>query len=231
MKGRRDIPGLILFLMLFIWTAAPAAAQDNGASGPAAGQLNRIYAVGDKWALYGMPQGARLDKAAFEALVTQIKDTKFQTVHTQVVVIISDSNIEGTIGLVEKRGLRVSSQFVDSGASPAAYDVWHTVGYNTTPDKIYSDFQENIVYSENTYRDLPLTFTGTVRRVGKDEKGEVFLEFAIKSKIGLFCYPWGGAPQAVDLPALRAGDKLKVSGQFTEMTPDGPMLRGCLFSR
>ena len=225
------MPVLILFLILIVGPAGLAAAQETGPSGPAADRLNRIYSVGDKWALYGMPQAARLDRAAFDSLVAQVKDTKFSTVHTQVVVIISDSNIEGTIGLIEKRGLRVSSLYVDSAGSPAAYDVWHTVGYNTTPDRIYSDFQENIIYSENTYRDLPLTFNGTVRRVGKDEKGEVFIEFAVRTKVGLVCYPWGGAPQAVDLPALRSGDKLKVSGQFTEMLPEGPKLRGCLFSR
>jgi hypothetical protein len=35
----------------------------------------------------------------------------------------------------------------------------------------------------------------------------------------------------VDLRALRTGDRLRVSGQFTEISSQGLKLRSCLFSR
>ncbi len=221
----------VLALILNLALAPPAPAQDPVAESLTDAGLNLVFFVDNKWAMYGAPQTGRIDKSAFEALVTRVKNLKFPSTVTQIVVMVHDSEAEGTIGLVEKRGLQVSSQFVDAGGV-GPYDIWHAVGYSVNPDKVLTDFQENVLAAEGTYHDLPLTFSGQVRRVGKDAGGQVFVEFALRSPVGgLVCYPWAEAPQRVDLRSLRSGDRLKVSGQFTEVADNYIKLRGCLFSR
>ncbi|MDR1044565.1 MAG: hypothetical protein LBP33_05530 [Candidatus Adiutrix sp.] len=229
-----------LFLFIFFLIAVPAAlAQENapspapglGVQGPAAPALNRIFSVGDQWSLYGMPQDGRLSREAFENIVAQVRHSTFDSTVVQVVVILRDSEVGGTLGLVEKRGRRAAGLFVEEGG-PGPYDVWHAVGYNSSPERIVTDCQENILAAEEVYKDLPLTFVGTVKRVSKDAAGRIFVEFSIKyQNIDLACYPWEDAPQAVDLRALRTGDRLRVSGQFTEISSQGLKLRSCLFSR
>ena len=193
--------------------------------------LNLLFFVGHKWALYGAPRESRLDQAAFEDLAKSIRDIKFPSSTTQVVVMVRDTQVEGTIGLVEKRGLRVSSLLVQPhGSGP--FEVWHKVGYRVSPDKIVSDFQGNILAAEATYRDLPVTFTGQVKRVGKDPGGQVFVEMDIKSSGASFlCYPWAELPQQVELNTLRSGDRLETSGQFAEFSNNTVKIRSCLFTR
>jgi len=227
---------VVLLAILFLGlTQAPALAQDQAQpappANPAAAGLNLIFFVDNKWAMYGAPQDSRLDKEAFEALVNQIKSAKFASALTQVVVILRDSEVEGTLGLIEKRGTRATGLLVEEGG-PSPYDIWHRVGYQILPDKIINDFNENILSAEKNYRDLPIIFDGVVKRVGKDSAGHVFVEFVVKQQgAGLICYPWPEAPQMVELSALRSGDRLRVSGQFTEISDQLVKLRGCLFSR
>ncbi len=219
------------FALITGLSASPLLAQNKGAEGPAAAGLNPIFSVGNKWTLYGAPQVGRLSREEFDSLITDIRDTKFSSAIVQVVVIIRDSQVEGTIGLVEKRGRRAAGLFVD-GDKAGPYDVWHAVGYNNSPEKILSDCQENVLAAEETYRDLPVTFSAPVKKVAKDNSGDIYIEFSIKNQdISLICYPWENAPQRVDLPSLRSGDRLKVSGQFTEYGIEHIKLRGCLFSR
>lgn len=208
-------------------TAAPPAALD----GPTAAGLNLIYFVGDKWAMYGAPQEVRLSREAFDEMITRVRDIKFPSSVTQVVVIMRDSDVEGTIGLIEKRGLRAAGAYVgDDGTGP--YDIWHNVGYSVTPEKLIGDFHENILAAEAIYRDLPVNFIGTVSRVTRDQDGGVFIEFSVKSHSTIVaCYPWAEAPQRAPLNSLRNGDRVRVSGQFTEFDGSSVKLRGCLFSR
>ena len=236
----RDLMRLALAILILISMIAAgplALAQEGlsapakGADGPVAPALNLIFSVGDKWSLYGLPQDSRLSKEAFENIIAQVRDTRFDSTVAQVVVILRNSEVGGTLGLVEKRGRRAAGLFVEEGG-PGPYDVWHAVGFNSTPERIVTDCQENILAAEEVYKDLPLTFTGTVKRVAKDAAGRIFVEFSIKyQNIDLACYPWEDAPQAVDLRGLRTGDRLKVSGQFTEISNEGLKLRSCLFSR
>jgi len=231
-------PGLFLmryfFLaLLLIFALCPGVlqAQNKGAEGPAAAGLNPIFSVGTQWTLYGAPQKERLGKAEFEAIIADVRDTKFSSAIVQVVVILRDSQVEGTIGLVEKRGRRAAGLLVEPGGA-GPYDVWHAVGYNRSPEKILSDCRENVLAAEDTYRDLPVSFTAKVQRVAKDPSGDLFVEFSIKNQdMTLRCYPWENAPQRIDLPSLRTGDQLKVSGQFTQYGAEYIKLRGCLFSR
>lgn len=226
-------PVVLLAVLLLSLSQALAQAQEPLPSEPASvtDGLNLIFFVDNKWAMYGAPQGGRLDKAAFEALVSRVKSAKFASALTQVVVILRDSEVEGTLGLIEKRGARVSGHFVEEGG-PGPYDIWHLVGHQVLPDKIISDFNENILSAEKIYRDLPILFDGQVKRVAKDGAGHVFVEFMVKQPgAGLVCYPWPEAPQKVDLSSLRSGDRLRVSGQFTDISDSLLQLRGCLFSR
>lgn len=226
----------VLFLgLLQSLLQTPALAQDQtqetSPANPAAADLNLIFFVDNKWAMYGAPQDSQLDKAAFEALVKRIKSVRFASALTQVVVIRRDSELEGTLGLIEKRAARTTGLLVEAGG-PGPYDIWHLVGHQILPDKIVNDFNENILAAEKNYRDLPVLFDGVVKRVGKDSAGQVFVEFALKQQgAGLACYPWPEAPQMVELSALRSGDRLRVSGQFTEISDQLVKLRGCLFSR
>lgn len=226
---------VLLTVLLLALAQASALAQDKvqelPPANPAAAGLNLIFFVDNKWAMYGAPQETRLDKAAFEALVNRIKGIKFASAVTQVVVILHDSEVDGTLGLIEKRGVRAAGYFVEEGG-PGPYDIWHSVGHQILPDKIINDFHENILAAETTYRDLPVIFDGVVKRVGKDSAGNVFVEFVVKQQgSGLVCYPWPEAPQKAELSALRSGDRLRVSGQFTELSDGLVKLRGCLFSR
>ena len=219
-------------VILIVGSTGQSWAQGKGVEGPAAEELNLIYAVGNQWALYGALQEARIDQAAFEAIVERVKNSKFNTLTTQVVVIIRDSDTEGTLGLIEKRSNRRTSGTMVSDESYTAFDAWHQVGCNVTPDKVIADHLENILAAEELYKDLPIVFTGSVKRVGKDQRGDVYVEFVTRyPEVGAFCYPWQEAPQKIDLKTLKASDKLKVSGQFTELSSEGLKLRGCLFSR
>lgn len=220
---------ILMIIILIILAPVPAMAQGAGPGSPIAG-LNLIFFVENKWAMYGAPQDHHLTRGEFEALLNRIRETRFPSVVTQVVVMLRDSEVEGTLGLIEKRGLRAAGIYVgENGVGP--YDIWHTVGYQINPDKLLTDFHENVLAAEATYRDLPVVFEGQVKRVGKDNAGQVFVEFEVKQPGGLICYPWPEAPQVVGLSSLRGGDRLKVTGQFTEMSDNTARLRGCLFSR
>ena len=222
-------------ILLALLLAAPAWAQPGrGVDGPAAPGLNRTFAVGQRWAMYGAPQPTRLDRAGFEALVNEIRNTRFDTSVTQVVVIVRDSDVDGTIGLVERRGIKATGWFVEEDGSFSVYDLWHAVGYQTTPEQIMTDHLENILAAEELYPDLPLILTAQVKRVARDAKGDLFVEFMVGNRYpeaALACYPWAGAPQRIDLRTLKSGDRLKASGQFTEFSNGSLKLRGCLFSR
>ena len=222
-----------MILLLNLGSAPVAQAQaGRGASGPAAAELNRTFVFESKWAMYGAPQETRLDEAGFNQLAARVGQTNFAAGHVQVVVIMRGADASGTIGLIEKRGKRLGSVFVKAGDRDV-YDIWHKIGYRTSPDRVSADFRENILAAEEVYRDLPLTFNGTVRSVAKDERGDIYVEFLIKGRdAGLRCYPWQGAPQGVDLRELKAGGKVQTSGQFTSYGDDGTIkMRGCLFRR
>jgi hypothetical protein len=181
--------------------------------------------------MYGAPQSGRLTREDFEVLAKAVGATQFAAEDVQVMVIVRDSDVQGTIGLVEKRNQRLTSAFVTPDG-PSAFELWHRVGYHRKPEKILADCQENILAAEETYRDLPLLFTGTAKRVAKDDRGRVFVEFGLRhSDLTLACYPWPEAPQGLDLKDLKAGQRLDVSGQFTEYYSGGLKLRDCLFSR
>lgn len=231
MRAMLVLPVMLLMSCLL---GAPAAAQSGrGAEGPAAGGLNRTFAFGDRWAMYGAPQPGRLSREAFEALVDQVRKTRFEFLVTQVVVIVRDGDVDATLGLIEKRRYKTTSLFVGEDGI-TTYDVWHAVGYPIEPEKILQDCLENILAAEERYRDLPVTFTGQVGRVTRDAKGELYVEFSISARRPehtLACYPWAGAGQHVDLPALKSGDKLRVSGQFAAFTDGNLRMKGCLFSR
>ncbi|MDL2259664.1 OB-fold putative lipoprotein [Deltaproteobacteria bacterium OttesenSCG-928-K17] len=230
----RFLPTLIL--AVFITLVTPWAAGAQGAppvtpDGPTAAGLNLIYFVSDKWAMYGAPQEVRLSREAFDEMIVRVRDMKFPSAVTQVVVIMRDSDVDGTIGLIEKRGLRAAGAYVGDG-STGPYDVWHNVGYTVTTEKIIADFHENILAAESVYRDLPVNFIGTVGRVTRDDKSAVYVEFTDKSHSSVVaCYPWAEAPQRAAVNSLRNGDRVRVSGQFTEFDGNTVKLRGCLFSR
>lgn len=229
----RFISALVMILSLLLGLASAVWAQaGRGAGGPAAVEINRTFAFSDKWAMYGAPQEARLTEEGFNQLVARIGRTRFAANQVQIVVIMRGADASGTIGLIEKRGKRLESFFVKVGDQDI-YGIWHKIGYRTSPDRISADFRENVLSAEEAYRDLPITFNGTVRTVAKDERGEIYVDFLIKGRdAGLRCYPWQGAPQGLDIRDMKAGGKVQTSGQFTSFSEDGTIkLRGCLFSR
>jgi len=229
----RFISVLAMVLLLNLGPVSAVRAQaGRGASGPAAAEINRTFAFSDKWAMYGAPQETRLDEEGFNQLAARVGRTSFAANQVQIVVIMRGADASGTIGLIEKRGKRLASVFLKAGDQDV-YDIWHKVGYRTSPDRLSADFRENVLAAEEAYRDLPITFNGTVRAVAKDERGEIYVEFLIKGRdAGLRCYPWQGAPQGFDLRDMRSGGKVQVSGQFTSYSDDGTIkMRGCLFSR
>ena len=224
---------MLAILSLHLGPASAVWAQaGRGAGGPAAAEINRTFAFSDKWAMYGAPQETRLDEEGFNQLAARVGRTDFAANQVQIVVIMRGADATGTIGLIEKRGKRLASVYLKSGDRDV-YDLWHKVGYRTSPDRISADFRENVLAAEEAYKDLPITFNGTVRSVAKDERGEIYVEFLIKGRdAGLRCYPWPGAPQRLDLRDMRSGGKALASGQFTSYGEDGTIkLRGCLFSR
>lgn len=207
------------------------SAQDKEAEGPAADLINLTFAVPGQWAMYGAPQDKALDEKGFQVLATAVKDTKFAYPLVQVVVILRNAEAEGTLGLIEKRGKRLASVMVEEGGA-SVYSIWHDIGYSTSPERMFGEHAENILAAEEKYRNLPVLFYGAVRRVAKDAGGEAYVEFIIRhTNVPLICYPWLGAPQAADIKNLKAGDRLRVSGQFADWSPEGLKVRGCLFSR
>lgn len=222
--------GLVLLGAAF--SALPLYAADNGAEGPAAEGLNVTFAVEGQWVMYGAPQDKKVTREEFEALAEQIKETRFIYPVVQIVVILRNADAEGTLGLIDKRGRKMSTAFVEAEGT-SIYGVWHEVGYSTSPERMLAEHQENVLAAEEKYADLPVLFLGAVRRVAKDSKGDVYVDFSIRhTDSSLSCYPWEGAPQGISLKNLKAGDRLKVSGQFTEWSAEeGLKLRGCLFSR
>jgi len=223
---------LVWAAILGLAWAAPASAQTPaiGADGPAAPGLHRTFQVGTAWAMYGAPQFERLSRADFDKLAEEIEATKFAADDVQVVVIQRGTDAGGTIGLVEKRGRKFTRLFVDPDG-PTAFDVWRRVGHRQTPERILADFRENVLAAEDIYRDLPLNFTGQVKRVARNDRGEAFVEFSIRrTDLTLACHPWPEAPQLVDPRLLKAGQRLDVAGQFAEYNQAGLKLHSCLFS-
>ena len=217
--------------LVFLAISPGLAAQGNGAEGPAANLINLTFAVKGQWAMYGAPQEKFLDEQEFQALVEAVRNTKFAHPLVQVVVILRNAEAEGTLGLIEKSGKRLSSVMVEEGRANV-YSIWHDIGYSTSPEKMLAEHVENIVAAEEKYRNLPVLLYGAVNRVAKDAGGEAYVEFNIRhTTTPLICYPWQGAPQAVELKDIKSGDRLRVSGQFNEWSAEGLKLRGCLFSK
>jgi hypothetical protein len=226
------VPGLAAVAALGLLWAAAASAQPagKGAEGPAASGLHRTFWLGTAWAMYGAPQAARLSREEFDNLATTIEVTKFAADNVQVVVIVRGTDAGGTIGLVEKRGRKFTRLFVEPDG-PTAFDVWRRVGYRLTPERILADYRENVLAAEDLYRDMPIQFTGQVRRVARNDRGEAFVEFGIRrTDMTLACHPWPDAPQLVDIRTLKAGQRLEVAGQFAEYNQAGLKVRSCLFS-
>ena len=221
----------VLAVMALV-SAALAQTQPSagGAEGPAAPGLHRTFWLGAAWAMYGAPQAERLSRAEFDDLAASIEATRFAADNVQVVVIVRGAEAAGTIGLVEKRGRKFTRLFVEPDG-PSAFDVWRRVGYRTTPERILADYRENVLAAEDIYRELPMQFTGQVRRVARDDQGAVSVEFSIRrTSMILACHPWPEAPQLADPRALKAGQRLDVAGQFAEYNQAGLKLMNCLFS-
>jgi hypothetical protein len=181
--------------------------------------------------MYGAPQAERLSRADFDRLAEDIQATKFAADNVQVVVIVRGAEAGGTIGLVEKQGRKFTRLFVEPGGA-TAYDVWRQVGHRLTPERILADYRENVLAAEDLYRDLPIRFTGQVKRVTRDDRGTVFVEFSIRrTDLTLACQPWPEAPQLAEPRALKSGQRLDVAGQFAGYDQDaGLKLHSCLFS-
>lgn len=220
-----------LALAVGLMASVSALAQTVSPNGPAAAWLNVVFSVGDSWAMYGAPQLKPLSESEFQALARQVEQTDFPTDVSQVLVMIRDTDVDGTLGLIEKRGKKVRAQMVAEGGQ-TAFGLWHQVGYSTSPEKMLSEHLDNILAAEDKYPNLPVLFYAPVRRVARDNNDEIYVEFAIRrTPYPLICYPWAGAPQLVDLKSLKGGDRLRVSAQFSSWSPqEGLKLRGCLFS-
>ncbi|MDL2226168.1 hypothetical protein LJB86_00715 [Deltaproteobacteria bacterium OttesenSCG-928-M10] len=223
---------ILLAGWLLVLALSPGlSAQDKGAEGPAADLINLTFAVPGQWAMYGSPQEKPLDDKEFQALAAAVRDTKFAYPLVQIVVILRNAEAEGTLGLIEKRGKRLAGVRVEEGGA-TVYSIWHDIGYSTSPERMFGEHAENILAAEEKYRNLPVLFYGAVRRVAKDAGGDAYVEFNIRhTNTPLVCYPWLGAPQAAEIKDLKAGDRLRVSGQFTDWSAEGLKVRGCLFSR
>jgi hypothetical protein len=231
---KRRLWGRSLAWAALLWLAWAAAAQaqvpEGGAEGPAAPGLHRTFRLGTLWAMYGAPQEGRLNRAEFDKLAGDVEATRFAADNVQVVVILRGADAGGTIGLVEKRGGKFTRLFAEP-EGPTAFDIWRRVGCRLTPERILADYRENILAAEDIYRDLPIQFTGQVKRVARDEQGAAFVEFSIRrTDMVLACHPWPGAPQLEDPRTLRAGQRLEVAGQFAEYNQTGLKVHSCLFS-
>jgi hypothetical protein len=181
--------------------------------------------------MYGAPQDKPLDRAEFDRLASDIEATRFAADNVQVVVILRGANAGGTIGLVEKRGRRFTRLFVEPSGGPTAFDIWRQVGCRLTPERILADYRENVLAAEDIYRNLPILFTGQVRRVARDDRGEAFVEFSLRgTNQTLACHPWPDAPQLADPRTLRSGQRLDVAGQFAEYNQAGLKVHSCLFT-
>ena len=213
------------------WAApSPAQAPAGGADGPAAPGLHRSFWLGTDWAMYGAPQVERLGRDEFGKLADEIEATRFAADNVQVVVILRGADAGGTIGLVEKRGRKFTRLFVEP-EGPTPFDIWRRVGYRLTPERILADYKENVLAAEDLYRDLPIQFTGQVKRVARDDQGAVFVEFPIRrTELTLACHPWPEAPQLADIKTLKVGQRLDVAGQFAEYNQAGLKVHSCLFS-
>jgi len=213
------------------WAVPAQAQRSHGADGPAAPGLHRTFWLDTNWAMYGAAQDDRLGRAEFDKLAGDIEATTFAADNVQVVVIVRGAEAAGTIGLVEKQGRKFSRLFVEpEGAT--AFDVWRRVGHRLTPERVLADYRENVLYADDLYKHLPIRFTGQVKRVTRDDRGEVFVEFSIRrTDLTLACQPWPDAPQLADPRTLKAGQRLDVAGQFAEYDPAaGLKLHSCLFS-
>jgi len=212
--------------------AVPALAQEppGGAAGPAAPYLHRTSRLGRVWALYGAPQAGRLDRAAFDKLADEVEATRFSTDNVQVVVIVRGAEADGTIGLLEKRGRKFSRLFVEPGGA-GVFDVWRRVGCRLTLERLLADYRENVLAADDLYLQLPIQFTGQVKRVSRDDQGATSVEFSIRrSDQILACTPMPGALQLLDPRDIRPGQRLDVAGQFVEYNQAGLRARDCLFS-
>jgi hypothetical protein len=224
--------GLVLTAAFGLSWAGTSLAQTGagGADGPAAPGLHRTFWLGAAWAMYGAPQEERLTRDQFDELAAAIEATNFAADNVQVVVIVRGADAGGTIGLVEKRGRRFTRLFVEPDG-PTAFDVWRRVGHRITPERILADHQENVLAAEDLYRNLPIQFTGQVRRVRRDDQGAVFVEFSIRrTSLTLACHPWPDALQLADPRTMKSGQRLDVAGQFAEYNQAGLKLHSCLFS-
>ena len=165
-------------------------------------------------------------------MATAIGETNFAADFVQVVVIVRGAEAEGTIGLVEKRGRKVTARLFVASDGPTPFDVWRRVGFRVHPEKILADFRKNVLAAEDYYRDLPLQFTGSVKRVTRDAQGVAVVEFAIRrTDKTVACHPWPEAPQLADPKTMKPGQRLDVAGQFAAYDPaDGLRLHSCLFS-
>jgi len=229
--GHRLAAALAFALLAWAW-ASPVPAQEppGGAAGPAAPYLHRTSRLGRVWALYGAPQAGRLDRAAFDKLAGEVEATKFSTDNVQVVVIVRGAEADGTIGLLEKRGRKFTRLFVEPGGA-GIFDVWRRVGHRLTLERILADYRDNVLAADDLYLQLPIQFTGQVKRVSRDEGGATSVEFSIRRSDRIMaCTPMPGALQLVDPRDIRAGQRLDVAGQFVEYNQDGLRARDCLFS-
>lgn len=221
----------VIFLLLLFGSSQVVAQPGPGGDIPVAGGLNKLFAVEGQWALYGAPQPGPITEADWEILVGNIRKTSFGVDLVQVVVIISDSDVEGTLGLIDRRkGRRVTTRQVgQDGSTP--YDIWRDVGYRTTARKIYVAHQENVLAIDR-YRGMPVIFSSRVRRVAFDSGGATYIELKVgnsPSDGALACYPWVGAPQLVNLTTLTEGDSIKVTCQVASFTGKTLKMTSCLF--
>lgn len=195
--------------------------------------LNLLFSVKKQWALYGAPQTRSMSSSEWEALVDHIRKARFETALVQVVVIMRDSDVKGTIGLVDRlKGRRVKTKQVGQDGA-TAYDIWRTIGYRTTARKIFNAHKENVLAIDR-YRNMPVILTSRVRRVSSDPQGLIYVELKVgrdPSDGTLSCYPWAEAPQMVDLTTLTEGDNIKVTCQIASFSGEILKMTSCLFSQ
>ncbi len=67
------------------------------------------------------PRAGRIGRAEFEALLERVRKTDFATLTVQAVVMVQGGDVEGTLGLIEKRRRKAAGLMVEKGVATALF--------------------------------------------------------------------------------------------------------------
>ena len=182
--------------------------------------------VDGEWAQYG---AENITPGGFDAFVEKLKESEFKFPLVKIICMWGDKGDKKiTLVIKEEQSLQImSANAQDLGdRNVKVFDLLHNWEYMTSPAEIYHEHQDNILWAEKKYKGLVFGVLGIINKIGKDSKGNAFMELNLSTPVQSSVKYYLNKSQIEDAASLKKGEAFLFESFLKKCDSEGIELEG-----